>query len=137
MRATESTLQAHTHVFYWHVISCLINANTEIIYVFKVVAVWMRRYRAQLTFLSERVLRHNIESKLVGMNLLPTKFTMKELQKVYESILEKPLRHTTFQRRMLSLGILSRHEKRFSGESHRAPYLYSFSDKSTTGRQDI
>ena len=73
-----------------------------------------------------QVLRQNIERKLVGMNLLPHKFTMKELQHVFEAILDEKLRRTTFQRRMLGLGILKRHEKKFSGKAHRAPYLYSF-----------
>lgn len=77
-------------------------------------------------------LRDNLERKLVGVNLLPEKFTMKELQKVYEAILGKKLRRTTFQRRMLSLGILERHEKRFNGKAHKAPYLYSFNMKRPT-----
>lgn len=71
-------------------------------------------------------LRDNLERKLVGMNLLPPTFTMNELQKVYESILGEKLRRTSFQRKMLSLGILQRHGKRYSGKAHKAPYLYSF-----------
>jgi ADP-ribose pyrophosphatase YjhB (NUDIX family) len=72
------------------------------------------------------VLRNNLEKKLVGMNLLPTKFTMKQLQKVYEAILGKELRRTTFQRRILALDILERQEKLYRGTAHKAPYLYSF-----------
>jgi len=71
-------------------------------------------------------LRDNLERKLIGVNLLPERFTMKELQRVYEAILGKELRRTTFQRRMLSLDILDRHEKKYSGKPHKAPYLYSF-----------
>ena len=71
-------------------------------------------------------LRNNIEHKLVGVNLLPSRFTMKELQLVYEAILGKELSRTNFQRKMLSLGILKRHEKQYSGKAHKAPYLYSF-----------
>jgi 8-oxo-dGTP diphosphatase len=73
-----------------------------------------------------QTLRDNLDRKLIGGNLLPEKFTMKELQEVYEAILENKLRRTTFQRKMLSLGILNRHEKRYSGEAHKAPFLYSF-----------
>lgn len=72
-------------------------------------------------------LRENLDKKLVGSNLLPKKFTMKELQNVYEAILGEKIRRTSFQRKMLSLGILERHEKRFTGQAHKAPYLYSFS----------
>ena len=72
------------------------------------------------------VLRSNLEKKLVGMNLLPSKFTMKQLQGVYESILGQNLRRTTFQRRLLAMNVLERHEKLFQGKAHKAPYLYSF-----------
>ncbi|MEP6844617.1 MAG: NUDIX domain-containing protein [Panacibacter sp.] len=73
-----------------------------------------------------RTLRFNLDQKIVGINLLPPRFTMKELQQVYEAILDKELRRTTFQREMLSLNILKRHEKHYSGKAHKAPYLYSF-----------
>jgi ADP-ribose pyrophosphatase YjhB (NUDIX family) len=79
-------------------------------------------------------LKDNLEKKLVSMNLLPYKFTMKELQKVYEAILGKKLRRTTFQRRLLALDILQRHEKRLLGQANKAPYLYSFKrDHTETG----
>lgn len=71
-------------------------------------------------------LRKNIDEKIIGINLLPQKFTMKQLQLVYEAILGQSLRRTTFQRKMLSLDILERHEKLFKGTAHKAPYLYSF-----------
>jgi ADP-ribose pyrophosphatase YjhB (NUDIX family) len=77
-------------------------------------------------------LRTNLDRKVVGVNLLPQRFTMKELQHVYEAILGEPLRRTSFQRKMLGLGILERHEKRYSGGAHKAPYLYSF--KATEAR---
>jgi hypothetical protein len=73
-----------------------------------------------------QTLRENLERKLVGMNLLPTLFTMKELQQVYEAILGEKLHRGTFQRKILNLGILRRHEKQFSGAAHKAPFLYSF-----------
>lgn len=72
------------------------------------------------------VLRNNLSEKLIGMNLLPQKFTMKQLQLVFEAVLDQKLRRTTFQRKLLSLDILQRHEKLFQGKAHKAPYLYSF-----------
>jgi 8-oxo-dGTP diphosphatase len=71
-------------------------------------------------------LRLNLDRKIVGINLLPPRFTMKELQQVYEAIMGEKLRRTTFQRKMLSLSILKRHEKQYSGKAHKAPYIYSF-----------
>ena len=80
----------------------------------------------EITDLALQTLRENLDRKLVGRNLLPERFTMKELQQVHEAILGEPLRRTTFQRKMLSLDILERHEKFYSGKAHKAPYLYSF-----------
>jgi len=74
-------------------------------------------------------LRENLDRKLVGMNLLPEKFTMKELQQVYEAILGKKLRRTSFQREMLGSGLLVRHDKLYLGKAHKAPYQYSFREK--------
>ncbi|MGB5269383.1 NUDIX hydrolase [Eudoraea sp.] len=73
-----------------------------------------------------QVLRVNLDRKLISMNLLPPKFTMKQLQQVYEAILGEKLRRTSFQRKMLAMDILQRHEKLFQGKAHKAPYLYSF-----------
>tara|TARA_R110000764_G_scaffold75799_3_gene152749 strand:+ start:730 stop:1428 length:699 start_codon:yes stop_codon:yes gene_type:complete len=73
-----------------------------------------------------QVLRNNLSEKLIGMNLLPQKFTMKQLQMVFEAVLDQKLRRTTFQRKMLSLDTLERHEKLYQGKAHKAPYLYSF-----------
>lgn len=69
-------------------------------------------------------LRANLDRKL--MNLLPERFTMKELQQTHEAILGEKLRRTTFQRKMLGSELLIRHKKRFSGKAHKAPYEYSF-----------
>ena len=71
-----------------------------------------------------KALRTNLNENL--KNLLPDKFTMKDLQQVYEAILGEKLRRTSFQRKMLSLEILDRHEKLYAGKSHKAPFLYSF-----------
>tara|TARA_R110002020_G_scaffold468401_1_gene692647 strand:+ start:350 stop:1045 length:696 start_codon:yes stop_codon:yes gene_type:complete len=71
-------------------------------------------------------LRFNLDRKLLSFNLLPERFTMKELQMVYEAILGEEQNRANFQRKMLSLNILERHEKLFSGGSHKAPFLYSF-----------
>jgi ADP-ribose pyrophosphatase YjhB (NUDIX family) len=82
-------------------------------------------------------LRNNLEKKLVGMNLLPSKFTMKELQLVYEAVLGEKLRRTTFQRKILGLDILKRHEKLFTGGAHKAPYLYSFKNTESIEKQYV
>ena len=81
---------------------------------------------AEIVAKALQTLRENLEKKLVGMNLLPPLFTLTELQKVYEAILDEKLHRGTFQRKILGLGLLQRQEKYFSGKAHKAPYLYSF-----------
>ncbi|AQX08621.1 NUDIX hydrolase [Elizabethkingia ursingii] len=71
-------------------------------------------------------LRKNLDYKIYGSNLLPEKFTMKELQNLYECILGEPLRRNNFQRKMLSLDFLERLEKKFDGSANKAPYYYKF-----------
>jgi ADP-ribose pyrophosphatase YjhB (NUDIX family) len=71
-------------------------------------------------------LRIQINYLPFGINLLPEKFTMKEFQQLYESILERKLDRANFQKKMLKLGFLIRQEKLRSGGAHKAPYLYSF-----------
>jgi 8-oxo-dGTP diphosphatase len=74
-------------------------------------------------------LRLNLNEYPVGHNLLPAKFTMPELQQLYETILDKKLDRRNFQKKMLSLGILSRLNERKFGGAHKAPYLYRFDQK--------
>jgi len=71
-------------------------------------------------------LRLQLNYQPLGYNLLPEKFTMPELQKLYETILSKELDRRNFQRKMFSYGILTRLEERKIGGAHKAPYLYEF-----------
>ncbi|CCH51249.1 NUDIX hydrolase [Fibrisoma limi BUZ 3] len=74
-------------------------------------------------------LRLMLDHRLIGFNLLPEMFTMGELQRLYETILGKKLLRTNFQRKMLSLEILERLDKKWTGGAHKAPYLYRFDTK--------
>jgi len=71
-------------------------------------------------------LRLQLNYQPIGYNLMPKQFTMPELQKLYETILDKKLDRRNFQRRMLGFGILKRSEQLRKGGAHKAPYLYSF-----------
>jgi ADP-ribose pyrophosphatase YjhB (NUDIX family) len=74
-------------------------------------------------------LKSRINYMPVGNSLLPEKFTMKEFQALYEQILSRSLDRGNFQKKMLKLGFLDRHEKQLTGGAHKAPYLYSFNKK--------
>jgi len=72
------------------------------------------------------VLRHELNNQPIGYNLLPEKFTMPELQKLYETILGKELDRRNFQRKILSYKILNKLEERRTGGAYKSPYLYEF-----------
>lgn len=65
----------------------------------------------------------------IGRNLLPKKFTMPELQKLYETILDRKLDRRNFQRKMIGFGILNKLNETRKGGAHKAPFLYTFNDK--------
>lgn len=71
-------------------------------------------------------LRKNLDEKLIGFNLLPETFTMKELQELYEAVYDRQFPMNNFQKKMLDLKVLERLEKKFTGAQNKAPYLYRF-----------
>ncbi|MEK0422375.1 MAG: hypothetical protein RLZ95_285 [Bacteroidota bacterium] len=75
------------------------------------------------------VLRTQLAYLPIGRNLLPKKFTMPELQKLYETILGQQLDRRNFQRKMIGFGILNKLTETRKGGAHKAPFLYTFNDK--------
>lgn len=71
-------------------------------------------------------LRKSLTNSPVGYSLLPKKFTMPELQKLYEIILGKTLNRGNFYRKILKYQILNKLDEIRSGGAHKAPYLYMF-----------
>jgi len=71
-------------------------------------------------------LQRNLDEKLIGFNLLPETFTMKEVQELYEAVYDKPFASNNFQKKILDLKVLERLEKKYTGAQNKAPYLYRF-----------
>lgn len=71
-------------------------------------------------------LREQLNNHPIGYNLLPEKFTMPELQKLYEAILGKKLNRGNFYRKILRYDILTKLDESRKGGAHKAPDLYSF-----------
>jgi hypothetical protein len=80
----------------------------------------------QMIQLALQTLRRQLSYQPIGYNLLPDKFTMPQLQQLYETILGRSLDRRNFQKRMLSYDILERLEERKHIGAHKAPYLYRF-----------
>jgi ADP-ribose pyrophosphatase YjhB (NUDIX family) len=71
-------------------------------------------------------IRTQIKYQPVGLNLLPGKFTLPELQKLYETISDRKIDRRNFQKKILSLGILKHLDQRRKIGPHRSPNLYTF-----------
>jgi ADP-ribose pyrophosphatase YjhB (NUDIX family) len=71
-------------------------------------------------------LRNKIEWTTVGYELLPKKFTLSELQRVYEVILQKPVDKRNFRKKILSQGQIRELNESRNDVAHRPAKLYSF-----------
>lgn len=71
-------------------------------------------------------LRMELNLVPVGYNLLPEKFTIPELQKLYETILGRKLDRRNFLRKITAIGILIKLDEKKSNVAHKAPNLYRF-----------
>jgi 8-oxo-dGTP diphosphatase len=71
-----------------------------------------------------------LEDKLGSTNivwsLLPPKFTLTNLQKVYEAVLRRQLDKRNFRRKILSLDLIEATKEKTSGQAHRPARLYRF-----------
>lgn len=74
-------------------------------------------------------LRNKIEWTTVGYELLPKKFTLSELQRVYEIILQKPVDKRNFRKKILAQGQIRELNETRSDGAHRPAKLYSFRKK--------
>ncbi|MCB9114074.1 MAG: NUDIX hydrolase [Caldilineaceae bacterium] len=73
-------------------------------------------------------LRWKLEWTALGFLLLPSEFTLSELQKVYETILNEPLDKRNFRRKILTADVLEPTGNMRAGD-HRPAKLYRFSAK--------
>ena len=74
-------------------------------------------------------LRHKVRHEPIGFNLLPKKFTLLQLQELYEAILEKKLDKPNFRRKLMKMNLLELSKEKQTDVSHRAASLYRFDKK--------
>lgn len=74
-------------------------------------------------------LRHKVRHEPIGFNLLPKKFTLLQLQELYEAILEKKLDKPNFRRKLMKMNLLEVCKEKQTDVSHRAASLYRFDKK--------
>lgn len=73
-------------------------------------------------------LKYRASHEPVGFELLPEKFTMPELQILYEGIYETQLDKRNFRRRILSMDILTKTDEKQKKYSKKGAYLYKFNE---------
>lgn len=79
----------------------------------------------QVARLALQRLRSKLQYTNIVYSLLPSEFTLGELQEVYEIILHRTLDRRNFRKKILSLGLLKRLRQKRRG-THRPAALYAF-----------
>lgn len=73
-----------------------------------------------------RRLQYRTSNKPIGFELLPEKFTMRQLQKLYEAILNEKLDKRNFINKINNLDILIKLNEKDMSSSRKGSFLYEF-----------
>ena len=80
----------------------------------------------EIIYRSLKKLREEVQYHPVGFHLLPEKFTLTQLQTLYEVILDKKLDTRNFRKKIQNMGLLLDTNEKQTNVAHRAAKLYSF-----------
>lgn len=75
---------------------------------------------------AKEMLRQKVANHPIGFELLPSKFTLPQLQSLYEAIYETPFDKRNFTKKMLSLGILNKLNEKEKASSRKGAFYYVF-----------
>lgn len=71
-------------------------------------------------------LKAKVRYEPIGFELLPEKFTLGELQRLYETVLEQPLDKRNFRKKILGMELLQALDEYQRDVAHRAAQYYRF-----------
>jgi 8-oxo-dGTP diphosphatase len=74
-------------------------------------------------------LRAKVRYQPIGFELLPEKFTLRQLQHLYEIILDRPLDKRNFRKKVLGMEIIKETSEIETDVAHRAARLFRFDKK--------
>lgn len=74
-------------------------------------------------------LRSKVRYEPIGFELLPRKFTLSQLQRLYETVLERPLDKRNFRKKVLAAVPLEELDEVEQDVAHRAARLYRFDER--------
>ena len=72
------------------------------------------------------ILRRRAASRPVGFNLLPEKFTLPQLQSLYEAIYQTSIDKRNFRKRIQQMNILEKLDEKDKSSSKKGAFLYTF-----------
>lgn len=82
-----------------------------------------------ITELALERLRGKVRYQPIGFELLPRKFTLTQLQRMYEIILERRLDKRNFRKKIRAMDLLIELDEVQKDVAHRAARLYKFDDR--------
>lgn len=82
------------------------------------------------------VLQQKAGINLIGKELLPELFTLMQLKNLYEAIFQRSFDPGNFRKKVLSLGILERSNKKNTSESKKGAFYYQFKESESGLRFD-
>ena len=74
-------------------------------------------------------LKRKSRSQPIGFELLPHKFSLPQLQQLYEAIFQQKLDKRNFRKKMLSTGLLKREAETEQKIGRKGTFIYSFDKK--------
>ena len=74
-------------------------------------------------------LKGKLRYEPIGFELLPKKFTLSQLQKLYETVLNQKLDKRNFRKKILKMNLLIALNETQTGVSHRAARFYQFDEQ--------
>lgn len=80
----------------------------------------------QILQVAQERLQGKVRYQPIGFELLPEKFSLRQLQRMYETVLGRELDKRNFRKKALSLGVLEDLNEVERDVSHRAARLYRF-----------
>ncbi|WP_217602718.1 NUDIX domain-containing protein [Chitinophaga sp. GbtcB8] len=107
----QNELKKHGNELHWHTVKNVTDMAFD--------------HREILHSCHER-LKHKVIEQPVGFNLLPRKFSLRELQNLYEAILDVKLDRRNFRKKFLSMDLLVDLHEEEDDVPHRPARLYKF-----------
>lgn len=85
---------------------------------------------AEILGMAVKRIRGKLDYVPIGFQLLPKKFSLRQLQEVHETVLNRKLNKDSFRRRMLASGLIEATGDREEQVVHRPAELYRFTHRS-------